>query len=57
MIFRRANATDDRIVMAELIYQTDPYIYPFWFNNDVSEAINFSEEFQKHAHYPGIRNN
>ena len=44
MVFRRAKSTDDKKVIAELIYQTDPYIYPFWFNNSVSEAVNFLED-------------
>lgn len=35
---RRARKTDDFEEMAELIYQTDPYIYPFWFNNDIEKA-------------------
>lgn len=29
IIFRRAKETDDFNKIAELIYYTDPYIYPF----------------------------
>lgn len=36
--FRRASENDSFEEIAELIYYTDPYIYPFWFNNDVNEA-------------------
>ena len=39
IIFRRAKYTDNFIEIAELIYKTDPYIYPFWFKNDMEEAI------------------
>ena len=35
---RRAKSTDNFEEIAKLIYQTDPYIYPFWFNNSVEEA-------------------
>ena len=37
--FRRAKETDNMEEIASLIYQTDPYIYPFWFNNNEREAI------------------
>lgn len=36
--FRRANKIDNIEEMAELIYNSNPYIYPFWFNNDINEA-------------------
>lgn len=32
--FRRARYDDNFEEIAGLIYDTDPYIYPFWFNND-----------------------
>ena len=35
---RRANKNDNMEEIAKLIYQTDPYIYPFWFKNGVEEA-------------------
>ena len=35
---RRANADDNMEEIARLVYQTDPYIYPFWFDNDIEEA-------------------
>lgn len=38
--FRRANAFDNLEEIAELIYYTDPYIYSFWFQNNVEEAKN-----------------
>lgn len=33
MIVRKANKDDDLKKIAELIYKTDPYIYPYWFEN------------------------
>ena len=39
--FRRANKMDNLFDIAELIYKTDPYIYPFWFNKDILEAKNY----------------
>ena len=44
VIFRRAKENDDTRQIAKLIYQTDPYIYPFWFNNNVEEAQDFLED-------------
>lgn len=44
VIFRRAKESDDTRQIAKLIYQTDPYIYPFWFNNSVEEAQDFLED-------------
>ena len=41
IIFRRAKKDDNFMEIAELIYETDPYIYPFWFNNDLDEAKKF----------------
>ena len=41
---RRARKTDNMEEIATLIYQTDPYIYPYWFNNNVEEAISFLKE-------------
>ena len=35
---RRANKDDNFEEIASLIYQTDPYIYPFWFKGGVEEA-------------------
>ena len=31
--FRRANPEDDLERLSELIYNTDPYIYPYWFGS------------------------
>ena len=39
IILRRAKKDDNMADIARLIYETDPYIYPFWFNNSVEEAI------------------
>ncbi len=39
IVLRRARADDNMEDIAKLIYQTDPYIYPFWFNNDSNEAV------------------
>ena len=38
---RRARKDDNMEEIAKLIYQTDPYIYPFWFN----EAIRILSEY------------
>ena len=35
---RRARKDDNFEEIAQLIYQTDPYIYPFWFKGSVEEA-------------------
>ena len=35
---RRARKDDNFEELAKLIYQTDPYIYPFWFKGGVEEA-------------------
>lgn len=39
IILRRARIDDNLEAIARLIYQTDPYIYPYWFDNDVNKAI------------------
>ena len=39
IVLRRAKSDDNMEDIAKLIYQTDPYIYPFWFNNNIEEAI------------------
>lgn len=36
--FRRAKINDNFEEIAGLIYKTNPYIYPYWFNNDIEEA-------------------
>ncbi len=41
IVCRRARKTDNMAEIATLIYQTDPYIYPYWFENDVNKAIDF----------------
>lgn len=38
--FRRATKDDDFFEIAELIYKTDEYIYPFWFDNNIENAKN-----------------
>ena len=42
--FRRANKDDTMEEISELIYDTDPYIYSFWFNNDKEKCIEFFKE-------------
>lgn len=39
--FRRASVNDNIEDIATLIYKTDPYIYPFWFNNNINDAIAY----------------
>lgn len=39
IVLRRAKHNDNMEDIARLIYQTDPYIYPFWFDNDEEEAV------------------
>ena len=39
IVLRRATIDDNFSEIARLIYETDPYIYPFWFNNNIDEAI------------------
>lgn len=41
IVCRRAKKTDNMTEIASLIYQTDPYIYPYWFENNVNNAIHF----------------
>lgn len=42
--FRRAKRDDNMEEIAKLLYQTDPYIYPFWFDSDEKECINFLKQ-------------
>ena len=39
IVLRRAKNDDNMGDIARLIYQTDPYIYPFWFQNSEEEAV------------------
>ena len=39
IILRRAKKDDNMEEIAKLLYETDPYIYPFWFNDDINEAV------------------
>lgn len=39
IVLRRATIDDDLKEIAKLIYETDPYIYPYWFNDNIDEAI------------------
>lgn len=45
--FRRATKEDNMREIAELIYDTDPYIYSFWFNNDKERCIEFLNKEMK----------
>lgn len=38
ILIRKANINDNFEQIAELIYETDPYIYPHWFHNNVEEC-------------------
>ena len=38
IIVRRVTLDDDFERIAELIYETDDYIYPYWFNDDIEEC-------------------
>ncbi len=40
IVLRRARSDDNMEDIARLIYQTDPYIYSFWFHNNEDEAVN-----------------
>ena len=42
---RRAKAYDNFEELAKFIYDTEPYIYPFWFNNNVEEAKKVLAEY------------
>jgi len=42
--FRRAKKDDNMVEIARLIYDTDPYIYPFWFNKDENKCVDFLKE-------------
>lgn len=42
--FRRAKKEDNMEEIARLIYGTDPYIYPFWFDKDENKCVNFLKE-------------
>jgi len=39
--FRRAKIDDNMEEIAKLIYDTDPYIYPYWFQNDIDKCVKF----------------
>ena len=39
IVLRRARSDDNMADIVRLIYETDPYIYPYWFNNSIDEAI------------------
>jgi len=42
--FRRAKNDDNMEEIAKLIYDTDPYIYPYWFENDEKKCITFLKD-------------
>lgn len=42
--FRRAKKGDNMEEIASLIYDTDPYIYPFWFHDDKDACIEFLKD-------------
>lgn len=42
--FRRAKKNDNMEEIARLIYDTDPYIYPFWFEKNENKCVEFLKE-------------
>lgn len=38
ILIRKACKDDNFEEIAELVYETDPYIYPYWFHDDVEEC-------------------
>ncbi|MBE6155298.1 MAG: GNAT family N-acetyltransferase [Firmicutes bacterium] len=42
--FRRAKKDDNMEEIARLIYDTDPYIYPYWFDKNESKCVDFLKE-------------
>ena len=49
--FRKAREDDNMEEISKLIYDTDPYIYPYWFKNDEEEAISFLKEKLKEENF------
>ena len=47
IIVRKATLDDDFERMAELIYETDDYIYPYWFNDDIEECKSTLSKLMK----------
>ena len=41
IVCRRARQDDDFFEIAKLLYQTDPFIYPFWFKDDISKGADY----------------
>ena len=50
IVLRRAKESDNFEELATLIYETDPYIYPYWFNEDLDAAVEY---FSKKMKEPG----
>ena len=42
--FRRAKKDDNMEEISRLIYDTDPYIYSYWFENNIEKCIKFLEK-------------
>lgn len=40
MKIRFANNNDDKKTIAKLFYNVDPYIYPYWFNNNIENGVS-----------------
>ena len=47
MVIRNLQKNDNFEEVAQLIYLTDPYIYPYWFNNNIQEAKKVLAELIK----------
>lgn len=50
VVIRRANFNDDLERIAELIYKTDAFIYPYWFEN-IDNCISILPDFFKVPHF------
>lgn len=47
MEIRKLRKNDNFEEVAKLIYLTDPYIYPYWFNNNIEEGMQVLSEMIK----------
>lgn len=47
MKIRYVNKNDDFKPIAKLIYKTDRFIYPYWFNNNINEGIAVISDLMK----------
>ena len=52
LYYRVAETNDDPCTIGDLLYQSDPYIYPYWFNNDSDEAKIYLQQHFDDASFP-----